>query len=114
MTCDGEKEKMARKEYDKLVRDRIPEIIEAQDRRPVYDWLGAADSAEYLAKKLSEEAAEYAESRELEELADVVEVVRGILHHRGTTWAELEEVRSRKYAERGGFEGGIRLTAVEE
>lgn len=105
---------MARREYDKLVRDRIPEIIENTGSRPFCDVLDAEESAEYLARKLAEEAKEYIESRELEELADVMEVVRGILHHRGVEWDELEVIRLRKYAERGGFEGGIRLIAVED
>ncbi|MBQ4088949.1 MAG: nucleoside triphosphate pyrophosphohydrolase [Clostridia bacterium] len=105
---------MARREYDKLVRDRIPEIIEKQGQRPVCDALTHEACLEYLAKKLGEEAAEYAESREVEELADVVEVVRGILHHRGVEWDELERIRLEKYDRRGGFEAGIRLVAVEE
>lgn len=105
---------MARREYDKLVRDRIPEIIEKQGERPVCDRLDRDGSIAYLTKKLAEEAGEYAESGEIEELADLVEVVRGILCHRGVKWEELEAIRAKKYEERGGFEGGIRLIAVEE
>ena len=104
---------MPRREYDKLVRDRIPEIIEKQGERPVYDRLEARDCLEYLALKLSEEAAEYVESREIEELTDTLEVIYGILHHRGISFDELEDIRRRKYDARGGFEGGIRLIAVE-
>ena len=105
---------MVRREYDKLVRDGIPEIISGRGGRAECQYLNAEEAAEYLAMKLSEEAAEYIESREVEELADIVEVVRGILHHRGISWDELENVRQKKYAERGGFERGIRLIAVED
>ena len=105
---------MARREYDKLVRDRIPEIIEKQAERPVCEMLTHEECLEYLAKKLGDETAEYAESREIEELADVVEVVRGILHHRGTDWDELEKIRQKKYSMRDGFIEGIRLITVEE
>ena len=53
--------------YQKLVRDRIPEIIEAAGKKPVTHIL---DEAAYLAeldRKLSEECAEYQESKSLEE-----------------------------------------------
>ena len=100
------------RKYDKLVRDRIPDIITASGSVPVCDRPDKNECLAYLAAKLSEEAAEYRESRDIEELADVIEVVRGILHHNGISWEELESVRQKKYAERGGFEQGIRLIEV--
>ena len=102
-----------RREYDKLVRDRIPEIIAAEGKTPDWDAVDSETALRYLEQKLLEECAEYCESREAAELADVVEVVRGILHHRGMTWDELESIRADKYGKRGGFEGGIRLKAVD-
>ena len=102
-----------RREYDKLVRDRIPEIIASEGRMPDWDEVDSETALKYLEKKLGEECAEYCESREAAELADVIEVVRGILHHRGMTWDELERIRADKYKKRGGFEGGILLKAVD-
>lgn len=100
-------------EHEKLVRDQIPEIIMSEGRKPDWEAVDSETALKYLEKKLGEECVEYCESREADELADVVEVVRGILHHRGMTWDELERIRADKYEKRGGFEGGILLKAVD-
>ncbi|MFC4540775.1 hypothetical protein ACFO5R_02385 [Halosolutus amylolyticus] len=100
-------------EYDKLVRDRIPEIIKANDERPAIHTADDAEYAERLAAKLTEEAAEFEESRDLEELADVLEVIRAILDDRERTMADLETRRREKRAERGGFDDRIVLERVE-
>jgi len=102
-----------RKEYDKIVRDRIPEIIEASGRRAEYEIVDTQRAIAGLEAKLGEELNEYLADHSVEELADLVEVVRGILHHRGISWDEFETVRQKKYAQRGGFEKGIRLLGVE-
>ncbi|MBR1585556.1 MAG: nucleoside triphosphate pyrophosphohydrolase [Clostridia bacterium] len=98
--------------YHKLVRDRIPEIVRAAGKQPVYCTVGQAEALEYLAKKLMEEAQEYAESREVEELADVLEVVYAIAAERGVTRDELEKLRKNKADQRGGFAGRIVLEKV--
>ena len=102
-----------RKAYDKIVRDRIPEIIEASGRRAEFAIVDTQRAIDGLEAKLGEELDEYLADHSVEELADLVEVVRGILYHRGISWDELETVRQKKYAERGGFEKGIRLLGVE-
>lgn len=103
-----------RKEYDKIVRDRIPEIIEASGRKAEYETVDTEKAITGLEAKLGEELSEYLADHSLEEMADLLEVMRGILHHRGISWDELEAVRQKKYALRGGFEKGIRLLGVEE
>ena len=64
--------------FDKLVRDRIPEIIEENDETPIVSTAAGEEYTERLVEKLQEEVAEYAESREVEELADVLEVVHAL------------------------------------
>lgn len=99
--------------YDKLVRDDIPEIIEANGETPI---VHVADDAEYgrrLVEKLREEVEEYAESREIEELADVLEVIGAIRRYRGLSPDELRELRAEKAEERGGFADRIVLERVE-
>lgn len=103
-----------RTEYGKMVRDRIPEIIEGQGRRAVARRVGPEEAVRGLEIKLTEELNEYLEDHSLEELADLIEVVHGILHHRGIGWAELERVRLEKKSARGGFEKGIWLEAAED
>ncbi len=105
---------MPEKIYGKLVRDKIPDIISEQGRTPICDIPPHGKCLDMLAAKLTEEAAEYLESREPEELADVLEVIHGILLHTGMTFEYLEEIRRKKYDERGGFEKGIRLISVGE
>lgn len=103
-----------RTEYDKLVRDRIPELVEESGETPETH---VADDAEYerrLREKLVEEATEFGEDGDIEELADVAEVVRAIREFRGVDRDELVDLRDEKAAERGGFEDRIVLDAVEE
>ncbi len=99
--------------YDKLVRDRIPAVIEENDERAVTH---VADEAEYnrrLAEKLDEEVAEFHESGETAELADVLEVVYALADSIGISPDELERIRAEKADQRGGFEDGIVLEDVE-
>ena len=103
---------MSVRQYNKLVRDRIPEIIEASGKRCVWSTLS---DEEYLAKldeKLNEELAEYQESKSMEELADLLEVVRAVAAARGSSMEEVETIRRDKAEKRGGFEKKILLTEV--
>lgn len=87
--------------YEKLVRDRIPEIL---DKKGVPYEQRIADDAEYraeLIKKLVEEAGEFSEAGALEELADVLEVVAAL--RTLPEYADVETVRQEKALERGGF-----------
>ena len=104
---------MAR-EYDKLVRDEIPAIIEADGERPRTHVADEDEFDDRLAAKLAEEAAEYRESRDPRELADVLEVVHAIRERHGLTTEELEERRSEKAERRGRFDDRIVLERVEE
>ncbi|MFC4436108.1 MULTISPECIES: nucleoside triphosphate pyrophosphohydrolase [Natrialbaceae] len=100
--------------YNKLVRDRIPEIIEEQDERPVTHVADDEEYADRLAAKLLEEAREFEESRDPEELADVLEVVDAILEAQNRSRESIERTRREKRAERGRFEERIVLERVED
>lgn len=102
------------KVYQKLVRDRIPEIIKAYGKTCVTETLSDSRYLEMLDAKLAEELAEYQESKSLEELADLLEVMRAVVQARGWTWEQLEQVRQEKAAQRGGFEKKILLKEVIE
>ena len=67
-----------------------------------------------LDAKLTEELAEYQESKSLEELADLLEVMGAVVKARGFTWEELTKVRKKKLGERGGFEKKVLLKEVFE
>ena len=103
---------MSSKKYNKLVRDRIPDIIMQSGKRPAYSFLS---DEEYLAKldeKLNEELAEYQESKSMEELADLLEVIRAVAVARGSSIEEVEAIRQDKAAKRGGFVKRILLSEV--
>lgn len=100
--------------YNKLVRDRIPEIIESDGRECTTEILPDDDWFQMLDAKLNEELAEYQESKSLEELADLLEVMRAVVKARGWSWEQLEQVRQEKAARRGGFEKKILLKEVRE
>ena len=100
--------------YDKLVRDRIPEIITAAGKTCVTETL--SDEA-YLLKldaKLDEELAEYHADQNIEELADLLEVIRACAAARGSSADDLERIRAEKAEKRGGFEKKLLLKAVIE
>ena len=99
--------------YDKLVRDKIPEIIEHSGKKATYRILGEAEYKEYLEKKLDEEVAEFHESKSVEELADILEVIYALCSVYSTqNTVKVEQLN--KYIERGGFAKRICLIEVEE
>lgn len=98
--------------YHKLVRDKIPDIIEQSGRQCEIETLSKQEYIEALDAKLDEELAEYRESKSLEELADLLEVIRAVAVARGFSLEELERIRMQKAAERGGFEHRILLRSV--
>ncbi len=101
------------KHYNKLVRDRIPAIIEANGGSCRTAVLTNEEYLSMLDKKLDEELSEYHADPSLEELADLWEVIRATAVARGYSLEELEAARARKAAERGGFEGRILLIETE-
>ena len=97
------------KTYNKLVRDRIPEIIEASGKTCVTEILSDEDYLHMVDAKLDEELAEYHKDQNIEELADLMEVIYAAAVARGYTLEELEQVRAEKAEKRGGFAKKILL-----
>ena len=100
--------------YNKLVRDRIPEIIETSGKTCVMEVLPQDAYLRELDAKLNEELAEYQQSKSLEELADLLEVLGAVVKARGYTWDDLTRVRKEKRAQRGAFDQRIYLKEVIE
>jgi predicted house-cleaning noncanonical NTP pyrophosphatase (MazG superfamily) len=100
--------------YNKLVRDKIPEIIRADGKEPKTRILDDTEYLESLLRKLEEECKELAEDRNADELADVHEVLIALAEALHITPAELEKVRKDKAAKRGGFQEKIFLESVDE
>ena len=100
-------------EYNKLVRDRIPEIIRESGKIPTLRVLSDSEYNEQLDRKLLEEVNEYLESGELEELADITEVIRAILAQKGVAADDFEKACIKKREKRGAFEKRLLLTRVD-
>lgn len=100
--------------HNKLVRDKIPDIIENTGKTAYCHTLTEEEYIAELDKKLNEECAEYQADKSLEELADMLEVMYAIAEARGYSVAELERVRAEKAEKRGGFKDRIFLERVDE
>lgn len=98
----------------KIVRDKIPEIIQKAGKNPITEIVSVESAIDGLEQKLNEELNEYLEDHSLEEMADLLEVMHGILYLKGISWEELESVRLKKREERGGFEQRILLKDIQE
>jgi len=100
--------------YDKLVRDLIPDIVEKAGKKPVTRFLSNTEEyLYYLDTKLAEEFGEYRENGDIEELVDMLEVIYGLAQAKGFSIEELESLRLKKRAKRGGFEQKIVLLEVQ-
>ena len=102
------------REYSKLVRDRIPEIILLSGKTPEVRELTPDEFQVAVDAKLSEELKEYQESGDVAELADLLETLYAAANARGCSCEELEQIRARKAEERGAFEKRLFLIAVHE
>ncbi len=100
------------KNFNKLVRDKIPEKIESNGECCEIEILSDERFLEELNKKLQEEVKEYLESGEVEELADIEEVLRGILLAKKVTLQQFENIRKTKADKRGSFEKKIFLKST--
>lgn len=100
--------------YKKLVRDKIPDLIVANEQEPEFFIFPEQDFENELILKLQEESGEYLESKNPEELADILEVLIELGKVRNIPLTEIEAIRQKKLAERGGFSKRIFLVKVEE
>lgn len=104
--------------YNKLVRDRIPEIIENSGKKSSTKMLSDEEYIKELKKKSFEELQEYIEAENskdaIEELADVLEIIHALAVYHGSSIDEVERVRVNKAKKRGGFKEKIFLIEVED
>lgn len=100
--------------YNKLVRDKIPEVIEKAGKTPVFYKLDDPGRIKkLLVAKLREEVEEYCASGDYNELADILEVIHGLAEKvHEIRYSEAELIRAEKKDARGGFGEGIFLEKV--
>ena len=96
--------------YNKLVRDKIPQIIQDDNQQPVTRILTDDEFRQRLLEKLIEEAQELLDSNgDKGERADIAEVLKALDAVLGYTDEEIESARADKAEKRGGFEQKIFL-----
>ena len=105
------------KVYNKLVRDKIPEIIKGNGGEPYTRILDDLEYKKELEKKLNEEYQEVLEANgkdRVEELADMVEIIKALALLEDSSLEEVIEIAKEKALKRGAFKDKIYLEKVIE
>jgi len=100
--------------YDKMVRDRIPEILDAEGKEYSIVKCEEEDILSYAKKKLLEEAMEFVENPCAEEAADIIEILKFMCSRIGIYEIQIEAAAISKYARKGGFQENYILEWVKE
>lgn len=101
-------------QYNKLVRDKIPEMIRQSGGQPATRILEGEEYTACLHKKLDEEVAEFHLDRCGEELADILEVVFALSDDLGISREMLMEIYQEKHDRRGGFSDRVYLVSSQD
>lgn len=97
----------------KLVRDKIPQVIVEDGRKPIFHYATSREYKRELFRKVIEELEEFREEPCLEEAADLIEVVHTLIESHGFNFADVVETGMAKAKLLGGFNRGIILDSVE-
>ncbi len=94
--------------YNKLVRNKIPQIIKNNGKTPTTRILPEEEYIKEICKKTEEELTEYLEAdtkeHKLEELSDLLELINALAEHEGTTLEEINNIRKRKQKNEVAFQ----------
>lgn len=101
--------------YNKLVRDRIPEIIQSNGKKAIYEAIQDEETyIRLLKEKLVEELNEFLDSDDVAELADMGEVMHALLEYKKVSIETFQRIRLEKLEKRGGFKNRLLLKEVVE
>lgn len=100
--------------YDKLVRDKIPQVLDAKGIKSITRKVEGDEYFVRLVDKLKEEVEEFAKDVNEEEIADIIEVLNAIILAKSFSKEKIEVIRKKKLGERGGFSEKIILDQTEE
>ena len=103
--------------WNKLVRDRIPEIIKGTGKLPISRTLNDEEFVAALKLKLVQETSELILAEGLDiagEIADVLEVVSALCDTLGISQQEIDKVRSSKAKARGTFRDRVYLVETHD
>lgn len=100
--------------YNKLVRDKILDIISESGKKSTFHIAGEEEYSVLLEEKLNEELDEFSLTPTAEEAADIIQVVYALFENKGLSLQEIEQVRIAKEQKRGGFKRRIILETVSD
>ncbi|MGH0430620.1 nucleoside triphosphate pyrophosphohydrolase [Bacillus hominis] len=104
--------------HNKLIRNKIPQIIKTNGKTPTTRILPEDEYIKEICKKTEEELTECLEaktkSHKLEELSDLLELINSLAEYEGTTLEEINEIRKKKAEERGNFSNRVFLIKVTD
>jgi len=101
-------------EYNKLVRDKVPEIIKKSNSTPIIHKANKKEFELKLIEKLTEEMKEFKKSGNVEELADLLEIIYAICDLKDVDKRKIESIRKKKAKERGAFKKQIILERTKK
>lgn len=96
-------------EYNKLVRDKIPEIIKSKGEECKTHIAEDLEYTEKLKEKLLEEVQEFSKDETPDEIADILEVIDAIIKAKSFSMEEIQKIKKEKFDKRGGFDEKIIL-----
>lgn len=99
--------------YNKLVRDKIPEIIKDDGKIPITHIASKKEYQQKLLEKLQEEVLEFLKDQKAEELADILEVIDAICKLKKINLEKLQKIKQQKAKNRGGFKKRIILEEIK-
>ena len=102
-------QKKNKMKYNKLVRDKIPEIIKRSGRNPLTHIADDTEFYEKLKLKLKEEVSEFLNNSNEEELVDILEVIDSICKFKKINKKDLQIIKEKKAEEKGLFDKRIIL-----
>jgi predicted house-cleaning noncanonical NTP pyrophosphatase (MazG superfamily) len=105
---------MKEKIYNKLVRDKIPQIIKQADKKAFFSVVTTEEFKTLLLDKLIEELAEFKDTPNEEEFADILEVIDGLSVAFNLDMEKVLTIKAEKFKECGGFNERIVLEKVME
>ena len=104
--------------YNKLIRDKIPEIIKNDGWIPILKTLNKKEFLIALQKKVAEEAGELIKAKNRkgisEEIVDIQEILDAITSEIGSTKSEIKNQQKIKNKKRGAFKKRLFLIREEK
>jgi predicted house-cleaning noncanonical NTP pyrophosphatase (MazG superfamily) len=100
--------------YNKLVRDKIPNIIKEDGKNPIIHIANEEEYWEKIKEKLNEEVDEFLKESNEEEISDILEVIDAICKFKEFDENEINKIKKQKAEKRGRFDNKIILDEVKD